>query len=194
MLQPFLDRRLNIILAPLDAPGLKHPEAVADLRSAIVDAMKKAPVAKQPPFQAALAVCNVLSQAVDERQRAVANLQGSQRFSGWPGLKHQAAREAAQNNAFFANAQITEWKQRAAQLRQQIEQLYTREREIEGHVTAAAADAAATANTITLDKPVAVKVKYGMATIPPGTTLTVISRDANGILVDYADEKVTLPP
>src|SRR5437899_765077 len=85
-------------------------------------------------------------------------------------------------------------EQRAAQLRQQIEQLYTREREIEGHVTAAAADAAATANTITLDKPVAVKVKYGMATIPPGTTLTVISRDANGILVDYADEKVTLPP
>ena len=48
MLQPFLDRRLNIILAPLDAPGLKHPEAVADLRSSIVDAMKKMQEAVSP--------------------------------------------------------------------------------------------------------------------------------------------------
>jgi len=38
------------------------------------------------------------------------------------------------------------------------------------------------------------KVKYGIATIPAGTTLTVVSRDANGIVVDYAGEKVTLAP
>src|SRR5437667_8747863 len=99
------------------------------------------------------------------------------------GSKTPSSSRGRTKQRFFANGQITEWKQRAAQLRQQIEQLYTREREIEGHVTAAAADAAATANTITLDKPVAVKVKYGMATIPPGTTLTVISRDATRILV-----------
>lgn len=136
VLQPFLDSRLNIILAPLAGPGLKHPEAVADLRSAITDGMSKAPATQQPAFQAAISLCSVLSQAVDERQRATANLEGSQRPSSWPGTKHPAAREAAQNNAFFANAQKTQWEQRAVQLRHQIEQLYAREREIERQVTA----------------------------------------------------------
>lgn len=131
VLQPFLDSRLDIILSPLDAPGLKHPEAVADLRSAIAEAMSKAPATQQPAFQAAMTVCNVLSQAVDERQHAIANLQGSQRPSGWPGTKHAAAREAAQNNAFFADAQKTQWARRSAELHRQIEQLYARERETE---------------------------------------------------------------
>ena len=136
VIQPLLDARLNIILRPLDAPGLKHPEAVADLRSAIADGMSKAPAARQPAFQAAISLCDLLAQAVDERQRFVANLGGSQRPSGWPGLKHSAAREAAQNNAFFANTQKTQWAQRSAQLRQQIEQSYSREREIERQVSA----------------------------------------------------------
>ncbi len=134
--QPFLDARLNIILAPLDAPGLKHPEAVADLRSAIADGMSKAPAAQQPAFQAAITLCNALSQAVDERQRAVASLKGSQRDSGYPGTKHVMAREAAQNNAFFANTQKAQWTQRSAQLRQQIEQLYAKARDIERQVSA----------------------------------------------------------
>jgi hypothetical protein len=82
-------------------------------------------------------------------------------------------------------------------LRQQIDRLYAREREAERAAEQAkttGAGAASTAETITLDKAVQVKVQYGTATIPAGTTLTVISRDANGVVVEYMGEKVTLPP
>ena len=36
-----------------------------------------------------------------------------------------------------------------------------------------------------LDKLIQVKMKYGTATIPAGTTLPVVSRDANGVVVQY---------
>ena len=50
------------------------------------------------------------------------------------------------------------------------------------------------ANTITLDKPIHVKVKYGTATIQAGTILPVVSRDANGVVVEYMGENVVLRP
>src|SRR2546426_594107 len=74
VLQPFLDNRLNTVLAPLDAPGLKD--------------------AQTNPYYANL----------------------------------------AQNNAFNAKAYYAQWLQRSAELRQQIEQLYTRERETEAQL------------------------------------------------------------
>jgi len=134
VLQPFLDARLNIILAPMGQPGLKHPEAVDDLKSSITDGMTKATPAKQPAFQAALVVCSVLSQAVDERQKAVANLEGSQVGAGRTGLAKHPKQDVESTNSFFANASRTQWDQRAAQLRQQVEQAYARERAIEAQV------------------------------------------------------------
>ena len=150
VLQPFLDNRLSRVLAPLDAPGLKHPEAVADLRGSITDAMNKAPAAQRDAFQAALAVCDVLSQAVDERQRYLASYQGSQRLSHYKDVKRAPLKHMppelkdaqtnayyanlAQNNAFNTQAYYTQWLQRSAELRQQIEQLYTRERETEAQL------------------------------------------------------------
>jgi hypothetical protein len=105
--------------------------------------------------------------------------------------------EAHQNDSFFTTQLKTQWTQRTPQLRQQIDRLYAREREAEQAAEQAkttGAGAASTAETITLDKAVQVKVQYGTATIPAGTTLTVISRDANGVVVEYMGEKVTLPP
>ena len=55
-------------------------------------------------------------------------------------------------------------------------------------------NAAPAANTITLDKTIQVKVKYGTATIQAGTTLPIVSRDANGVTVQYMGENVLLPP
>jgi hypothetical protein len=115
-------------------PGLKHPEAVDDLKSSITDGMTKATPAKQPAFQAALVVCSVLSQAVDERQKAVANLEGSQVGAGRTGLAKHPKQDVESTNSFFANASRTQWDQRAAQLRQQVEQAYARERAIEAQV------------------------------------------------------------
>ena len=103
--------------------------------------------------------------------------------------------EAAQNDNFFNTQLKTNWSQRAAQLRQSINALYSRERDAERSTgQPAAAGAAPAADTITLDKLIQVKVKYGTATIPAGTTLPVVSRDANGVVVQYMGENVLLPP
>jgi hypothetical protein len=90
----------------------------------------------------------------------------------------------------------TNWTQRALQLRQNINQLYAREREAEGQAqqSATAAGGEPTVNTITLDKPIQIKVKYGTATIQAGTSLPVVSRDVNGVVVQYMGENVLLPP
>jgi len=134
VLQPFLDARLNIILAPMGQPGLKHPEAVDDLRASINDGMSKAVPGKQPAFQAAIVVCNILSQAVNERQKAVANLEGSQVGAQRTGLAKHPKNDVSSTNAFFANVSKTQWDQRSAQLRQEAEQAYARERAIEAQV------------------------------------------------------------
>lgn len=55
---------------------------------------------------------------------------------------------------------------------------------------ATAVGAVPVANTITLNKPIQVKIKYRMATIPAGTTLPIVSRDANRIVIEYAGENV----
>jgi hypothetical protein len=104
--------------------------------------------------------------------------------------------EAAQNDNFFNTQLKTSWTQRTLQLRQSINSLLTRQRDAEhtAQQAATAGNAAPAANTITLDKPVQVKVKYGTATIPAGTTLTVVSRDAKGVVVQYMGENVPLPP
>jgi hypothetical protein len=57
-----------------------------------------------------------------------------------------------------------------------------------------AAPQAASAETIMLTQPVQVKLKYGVATLPAGLTLPIVGGDADGIVVEYAGEKVTLPP
>jgi hypothetical protein len=211
----FLGAHLDQILAPLDQRvGLPRSE-VMQLRESFTDRFAKAPVNEKPAYEAAISVCNALNQTMDEREKNVASLEGSASVHGPSDLgahrkddptRRELARErheernrkqeAAQNDNFLTTQLKTGWTQRTVQLRQHINQLYAREREAERQTqqSATATGAAPVANTITLDKPVQVKVKYGVATIPAGTTLTVVSRDANQIVVDYAGEKVMLPP
>jgi hypothetical protein len=162
---------------------------------------------------------------MDEREKALASLQGSAAVHGpsdlgahrkdipthgtlgdarLAGLELQREaheeqnrkQEAAQNDDFLTTELKTNWTQRALQLRQSINSLLTRQRDAEHTAQQAGADAngALAANTITLDKPVQVKVKYGTATITAGTTLPVVTRDANGVVVQYMGENVRLPP
>jgi hypothetical protein len=211
----FLGAHLDKILAPLDqGVGLPRHE-VMQLRESFTDRGTKAPSNERPAYEAAINVCAAVSQAMDEREKTIASLQGSSSVHGPSDLgahrkddpslleyhrerheEHNRKQEAAQNDNFLSTQLKTGWTQRTIQLRQNINQLYAREREAERQAQqpATAGGGAATANTITLDKPVQVKVKYGTATIPAGTTLTVVSRDANGVVVDYAGEKVALPP
>jgi hypothetical protein len=161
--------------------------------------MAKAPPEKQPAFQAAMQLCNVLRQAADEREKAVATLHGagSHPSSDLTAVrKHVEQRNTVRNQAFFAHAAETQWQQRSAELRQQISGLYARERDLEAKLNVAASPPAVAIpnETITLQKPTTIRVKYGTATLPAGTVLRVLRRDGTGIVVDYSGEPVTLPP
>ena len=220
VLSLFFRNHLDRILSPIgQRVPVPLPHArVAELREKFADQWSKAPDVDKPMYQAAVAVCDALLAAMDERQKAIASLQGSAAVHGpsdlgahrkdipthgtradaqLAGLELQREeheqqnrkQEAAQNDNFFNMQLKTNWSQRAAQLRQNINALYSRERDAER-----SAQQPAAADTITLDKPIQVKVKYGMATIPAGTTLPVVSRDAKGVVVQYMGENVLLPP
>jgi hypothetical protein len=211
----FFAANLDKILAPLDQQIALPRNQVMQLRESFTDRGTKVSPNEKPAYEMAINVCAAISQAMDEREKAVASLQGSTSVHGPTDLgahrkddpsrrdlrrehheEKNRKQDAAQTDNFLTTQLKTGWTQRAMQLRQNINQLYARERDAErqGQQAAGPAGAAPSANTLTLDKPVQVKVKYGTATIPAGTTLTVVSRDANGIVVDYAGEKVTLPP
>ena len=227
VLSLFFHNHLDRILSPIDQPKpvpLPHAR-ITQLREQFVDQFSKAPDTDKPMYQAAVAVCDTVAAAMDERQKAIASLQSSRAVHGpfdlgarrkdiptrgslgdaqLAGLEMQKEaheeqnrrQEARQNDNFFNTQLKTNWTQRAAQLRENINTLYARERDAEraAQQPGARANAAPAASTITLDKPIQVKVKYGTATIPVGTTLPVVNRGANRIVVQYMGENVTLPP
>jgi hypothetical protein len=220
----FFRNNLDRILSPIDQSVPLPRARVTELREQFIDQGSKAPEPKKPMYEAAIAVCNALSAAMDEREKAIASLQGSVAVHapsdlgahrkdipsrGGLGtamladatLRREAneeanrKQEARQTDNFFTVQQKNQWTQRALQLRQQIDRLAAREREAERETEQTIAPSSApAANTITLDKPIQVKVKYGTATIQAGTTLPVVSRDANGVVVQYMGENVLLPP
>jgi hypothetical protein len=188
---------------------------LTQLRQSFLDRSSSAPSNEKPAYQAAVAVCNAVSQAMDERERAVSNMQAASSVHGsydlgehrkdnpkWRDLERERheeqnrKQEAAEKDNFL-NAQLrSNWQQRATQLRQTIDRLYARECEAEREAqrTAGPNVAAGSQTTITLDEPIQVRVKYGVATIPAGTVLTVVSRDSTGVVVEFAGQKVLLPP
>lgn len=163
--QNHLDRILSPIGQPVPVP-LPHAR-VTQLREQFADQWSKAPEADKPMYQAAVAVCDAVSSAMDERQKAIASLQGSRAVHGPSdlgarrkdiptrgtlgdaqlaglGLQREAyeeqnrKQEARQNDNFFNTQLETNWSHRTAQLRQNINALYARERESEREFTATA--------------------------------------------------------
>jgi hypothetical protein len=224
-LSRFTAAHLDRILSPIDRQVPLPRTRLSQLRAAFADKWAQVPDPEKAQYQTAVAVCDALNAAMDEREKALASLQGSAAVHGpsdlgahrkdiptrgtrgdaqLAGLELQREaheeqnrqREAAQNDDFLTTGLKTNWTQRALQLRQSINSLLMRQRDAEhtAQQAAAAGNAALAANTITLDKPVQVKVKYGTSTIPAGTTLPVVSRDANGVVVQYMGENVVLPP
>lgn len=199
---------LEKILAPLERQVALPRSELSQLRQSLTDRRATAPESEKPIYQAAILVCNALSQAMDERDKAVASFQSSAAVHGsfdlsahrkdrpsWKELRRERheeekrKEEAAQKDNFL-NAQLKSgWQQRTIQLRQNIDRLYGRVKELERQTPPQV-----TRETITLDKSIQVKVKYGTATIPAGTTLPVSSRGVNGVVAEYLGEKVTLPP
>jgi hypothetical protein len=162
VLSLFFHNHLDRILSPIGQPKpvpLPHAR-VTQLRELFADQFSKGPDTDKPMYQAAVAVCDAVSSAMDERQKAIASLEGSRGVHGpsdlgarrkdiptrgslgdaqLAGLELQREaheeqnrkQETRQNDSFF-NAQLkTNWTQRTLQLRQNIDALYAREREAE---------------------------------------------------------------
>jgi hypothetical protein len=106
-LSSFVGANLDKILGPLEVKVPLPRAELAQLRASFASRFSKASLAERPQFQTALAVCDALSQAMDERDKAILN-------------------PAASN-----------WPQRSAQLRQNIEQVVANERAAEGQSGAA---------------------------------------------------------
>jgi hypothetical protein len=162
VLSLFFRNHLDRILSPIGQPKpvpLPHAR-VTQLREQFADQFSKAPDTDKPMYQAAVAVCDAVSAAIDERQKAITSLQGSRAVHGpsdlgarrkdiptrgtlgdaeLAGLELQREaheeqnrkQEARQNDNFFNTQLKTNWTQRTSQLRQNINALYARERDAE---------------------------------------------------------------
>ena len=129
---------LDKILAPLDQQiGLPRNE-VAQLRESFIDRSSKAPANEKPAYQAALAVCNAISQSMDERERAINSVESSSSVHSsfdlsahrkdrptWKDLSREQdeernRKEQAVQRDNFLNSQVkSNWQQRTIQLRQE---------------------------------------------------------------------------
>jgi hypothetical protein len=184
------------------------------LRGSFTIWMSKAPPNEQPAWRVAIGVCDALNNAMDEREKARASLEGSSAVHGnydlgarrkdrpryWEyerELHEEAQRQgdAAQKDVFLNTTLRTNWTQRAMQLRQNIVGLHQRLQQLELQAQQTVGQpGAATGDTVTLRKPTAVHVKHGDVTLPAGTSLHVVSRDPRGITVEYNGELVIVPP
>ncbi len=203
---------LDKILAPIDQNVPLPRNELLQLRESFVSWIAKAPPNEQPAWRGAIAVCDALNNAMDEREKARAGFDGSSAVHGGYDLGarrkdhlknwHEAERErheeanrkqdAAQNDAFLNTTLRTNWTQRAMQLRQQIVSLHTRLQELERQ--SAQQPNGPTVDTVTLKQNVSVHVKYGTVTLSAGTSLHVMSRDPRGITAEYNGELVIIPP
>jgi hypothetical protein len=153
-LSPFLSANLNAIVAPFGGPGFGNAQAVIDMHESFADQMAQATPIAKPMYQAAMNVCEQIAAAMREREDALAMLSGSMsvhsgsdlgatrkvNLHDWKDWLEQQRekrenkdrqRTAAKTDAFMTSAQQVQWKQRTLQLRQIIEQSYTRERQAE---------------------------------------------------------------
>jgi hypothetical protein len=100
-LSRFISAHLENILAPLDRKVVLPRAELAQLRNSYSQRFARASLAEREQFQVAISVCDALTQAMNDRNTAL--------------LKPSTAN----------------WEQRSAQLRQYIQQLAARQRQIE---------------------------------------------------------------
>jgi hypothetical protein len=130
---------LEKILAPLERQIVLPRSELSQLQQSFRDRRATAPENEKPVYQAAILVCTALSQAMNEREKAVASFQSSSAVHGsfdlnarrkdrpsWKDLRRERheeekrKEEAAQKDNFL-NVQLkSSWQQRTIQLRQNI--------------------------------------------------------------------------
>ncbi len=172
-LEPFLEPCLDAILAPLEANPKQPRVEVEKLRASFAGGQIKAKTdAQKQIYQNAMAVCDALSKAMDDRARAKADAVASSKvpmrsdatgivksspMRGFDaGANAEAIRKkqkderrdaddvARRNQAYMNSAAYRSWTDKAPRLRQSVMALYTRQVQLEAlDETNAAAAAAA---------------------------------------------------
>jgi hypothetical protein len=159
-LAQFTAAHLDHILAPIDQQAALPRTEISQLRAAFADDSAKAPEAEKEQFTTAIAVCDALNSAMDERAQTLASIQGSAAVHGPSDLgarrkdipshgTHADARlakiekreerheeqnrkqEAAQKDDFLTQQHKNAWTQRALQIRQHIQILTMRQSQAE---------------------------------------------------------------
>ena len=134
-LQPFLNTHLDQILAPLGTPAFAQGDVLASMKSSYAKALTVAPESRRPAYQLAVAVCEGLANAIEERCKAVKALEGSYDMRGSEAYQPRgggnATKQSNKNEAFFYDSQKNNWQQNADALRQGITALHQRERAAE---------------------------------------------------------------
>jgi len=150
-LSQFTAAHLDRIVGPLDA-GITLPRAeLAQLRATLTADLAGASEAEKAQYQTAIALCDAVSQAMDEREKATSNAQASSNApvaqdthdvreslprhghgsgkAARAGLhqqeneNQQALGSAAQKSSFLSSIYARQWMERAPLLRQRIQQL-----------------------------------------------------------------------
>jgi hypothetical protein len=163
-LSKFMKTHLDEVLAPLDKKGLKDAQPIVELKESLADQAAKMPPAQRPSYQTAEDVCQAMANAFAEREKSISSLKGSKATHADNSLgairkdhvsdneldremqeQKQRNKNARAQDSYFTTGQKAQWEKQAAAYRQQIEQLYTRQRETERQVNAAISAAAAAA-------------------------------------------------
>ena len=109
-LSSFVTTNGDKIFAPLDQKVVMPRAELAQLRNSFAQRFTRASLNERNQFQAALSICDALTQVMNERDKTLLAPSGN-------------------------------WTQRSAQLRQYIDQLVARERELEAQVAPATSPA-----------------------------------------------------
>ncbi|HEY1769611.1 MAG TPA: hypothetical protein VGG02_05090 [Chthoniobacterales bacterium] len=141
---------LDNVLAPIDQTVTLPWSEVSQLRTDFSSEMATAPDAEKPKYEAAIAVCDALNAAMDEREKLIADRHdnppaaqevrdarvGLSRHGRATGKAARAAQrqEAHENRSDKAEEKTTpakQWADRSAELRQNIQAAISREQDAE---------------------------------------------------------------
>jgi hypothetical protein len=160
VLSRFTANQLDRILSPIDRQIPLPRTRLSQIRAQFTDKLAQAPDTEKTQYQAAVAVCDALNAAMDEREKAIASLQGSAAVHAPSDLgarrrdlptrggvgtamladaelrseareERNRKQEARQNDNFFDTQLKTNWTQRTLQIRQNIQLLMSRQRDAE---------------------------------------------------------------
>ena len=136
VLTKFMEYFLDHILAPLSQNVAMPRTELGLMRAAFIGQAAQVPPTERTPFQWAVATCDALGSAMDERDKYVTAIHSPQaplvtdvsdaRGKGMVKVDHTQDGQARSTAAFLASGSTNAWDQRAAVLRTNIQNLYTR--------------------------------------------------------------------